>query len=69
MDSDADPGFLSQVPDPVFHPDPRSRILDSESRMQQKQKEEREEKKLVCLTFFRSHKFHEIKIIYFFEQV
>jgi hypothetical protein len=44
VDSDADPGSLSQVPVRIFflYLDPRSRILDPESRMPQKQKEERE---------------------------
>jgi hypothetical protein len=55
----ADPGCLSQIPDPDFYP---SRIPGLGSRIQ-KQQQKRGVKKISCHTFLCSHKFHKLKII------
>ncbi len=47
-------------------PDPGSRISDPRSRIQ-KQQQKRGVKKISCLTFFRSHKFHKIENYFIFE--
>jgi hypothetical protein len=56
----ADPRCLSQIPDPDFYPS-CSRI--------QKQQQKRKVKKICCPTFSCSHKHHEIKNYFIFEQV
>ncbi len=60
----------SRIPDPDFYPsripDPGSRISDPRSRIQ-KQQQKREVKKISCLTFLCSHKFHKIVNYFSFE--
>ena len=51
------------IPDPDFYP---SRIPDLGSRIQ---KQERDEKKICCHTFFCSHKFHIIENYFIFEML
>jgi hypothetical protein len=54
----ADPGSLSRIPDPDFHP---SRI--------QKQHQKKGVKKNCCHTFYCSHKFHKIENYFIFEML
>jgi hypothetical protein len=66
IDSVADPGCLSRIPDPNFYPsripDPGSRIPDPKTATK-----ERGEKKICCHTFLRSHKYHKIENYFSFE--
>ncbi len=62
IDSIADPGCLSQIPDPDFY---TFRIPDLGSRIQ-KQHQKRGMKKISCQTFFCSHKFHKIENYFIF---
>ena len=64
FDSVADPGCLSLIPDSDLDYYP-SQIRDLGSRIQKKQ-QKRGMKKVCCHTFFCSHKFHKLQIIYFF---
>ncbi len=61
MGSVADPGCLSQIPDPDFCP---SRIPDSESKNNNKREGW---KQISCHAFFCSHKFHKIENNFIFE--
>jgi hypothetical protein len=64
VNSVADPGCLSRIPDPDFYPsripDPESRIPDPKTAMK-----DRGEKKFVVITFLCRRKFHKIKLFYF----
>ncbi len=69
----ADPWFLSRIPDPDFYssriPDLGSRIPDLGSRISypgsKNSNKRQSEKKLVVIPFNWSHKFHKIKLFYF----
>jgi hypothetical protein len=61
LNSVADPGCLSRIPDPDFYP---SRIPDPKTGTK-----ERGEKKFFCHTFLCSHKFHKIGHYFSFEVV
>jgi hypothetical protein len=67
IDSVADPGCLSRIPDPDFSP---SRILDFRSRIPDPKTatKERGEKNMLSYPFF-SHKFHNIVNYYIFEML
>jgi hypothetical protein len=65
----ADPGCLYPIPDPDFYPsripDRGSRIPDLGSRIQKQQWKTGVKKNLLSYIFFRSHKFHNIELFYF----
>ncbi len=65
MNSVADPGCLSRIPDPDFYP---SRILDLGSRIQ-KQQQKRGVKKIFCQTISCSHKFHKTEYSFIFDML
>jgi hypothetical protein len=56
LNSVADPGCLSRIPDPDFYP---SQVPDLGKRIQ-KEHQKRRGKKFVCPTIFRSQKYHKI---------
>jgi hypothetical protein len=60
MSSVADPGCLSQIPDPDFYP---SRTPDPKTATKERVE------KISCHTFFCSHKFHKIESYFIFDML